>query len=266
MTEGFDAGSGQPRPDGWKAMDDFAAGIDNNRLPRTGELAGRNIAVTDADGTIELEFSSADAVLWTDSNGTGPAWYEAVAVRPDVYFLTISAAADPLGADVLALHTGLGRSLRIRSRIADAPTPGRPRVDQRFLPGVIDGATPTGAEPAPTRDLIGLRALYRYSPNHLYEHVYLSSERYAWQCLVGEQRGHGDVDLASTWKLAEDLYVFTFREFIIPVAATWLYDFAAARTTGTFLGLGGDGTVQLSPGGGEIIQLGRVSYPDAQPV
>ncbi len=265
--DGSEALSGQVRPDGWKAMNDFAAGIDTNRLPQTAELAGRQISFTDAEGSIALRFESADSVRWSSAGEPArTAWYEAVRIRPDVYFLTLSAPDEPLAADVVALHMGLGRTLRIRSRIADAATPGRPRVDQRFLPGTIDGAAPDGIEAAPTRDLIGSRALYRYSPNHLYEHVYLSSERYAWQCLVGEQRGHGDVDLASTWKLADDLYVFTFREFIIPVAATWLYDLAAARTTGTFLGLGSDGSVQLSPGGGEIIQLGRVSYPDAQPV
>ena len=156
--------------------------------------------------------------------------------------------------------------LRVRSQIGEQPTPGRPRVEQQFHPGTIDSATVSGDEPAPTRDLIGLRALYRYSPNHLYEHVYLSSERYAWQCIVGEQRGHGDVDLASTWKVTEDVYVFTFREFVIPVAATWLYDLAAARTVGTFVGLSADDAVRVSPGGAVITQLGRVSYPDEQPV
>jgi hypothetical protein len=135
-----------------------------------------------------------------------------------------------------------------------------------FTPGVLAGHEVRGEAPAPSRDLIGLRALYRYSPNHLYEHVYLSSERYAWQCLVGEQRGHGDVDLATTWSLGDDLYVFTFREFIIPVAATWLYDLTAMRTTGTFVGLGADGTVKIAPGGAFITVLGRVSYPDEQPV
>jgi hypothetical protein len=47
-----------------------------------------------------------------------------------------------------------------------------------------------------TRELIGHRKLYRYSPDHLYEHVYLSSERYVWQCIQGVQRAHGAVDMA----------------------------------------------------------------------
>ena len=60
--------------------------------------------------------------------------------------------------------------------------------------------------------------------------------------------------------------MFTFREFLIPVAATWLYDLAAMRTTGTFVGLGADGSVRVAPGGAFITVLGRVTYPDEQPV
>jgi hypothetical protein len=86
-----------------------------------------------------------------------------------------------------------------------------------------------------------MRNVFRYSPLHLYEHVYLSSERYAWQCLRGEQRGHGDVDLSTLWKFADGLYLFCFREFVIPVA-----DHRRA--------------------GGHIYPLGAVRYPDVQPV
>jgi hypothetical protein len=256
--------SGQPIPDGWKSLDEFAAGIDGNRLPRTDALAGTSLAIA---GQVRLDFRTGDEVSWRREDGsTGADWYEAVEIRPDVHYLCIKDAAQPLRASVLVVNRSSGRTLTVTSVIAAEPTPGRPRVDQTFVPGVVEGAAITGDPPGPTRDLIGLRALYRYSPNHLYEHVYLSSERYAWQCLVGEQRGHADVDLATTWALGDDLYVFTFREFVIPVAATWLYDLRAMRTTGTFVGLGGDGTAMVAPGGARITSLGRVDYPDEQPV
>lgn len=255
-------------PADWKAMDDFAAGIDGNRLPRTGVLAGTSMTVAeDGAAALHVSFHDGESLSWRRDDGTaGAEWYEAVQVRPEVFYLTIGDAAHPLRAAVLIVNRATGRTLTVSSIIADEPTPGRPRVEQTFVPGVLAGRSPTSGPPAPTRDLIGLRALYRYSPNHLYEHVYLSSERYAWQCLVGEQRGHGDVDLATTWGLGDDLYVFTFREFLIPVAATWLYDLAAMRTTGTFFGLGGDGTVKTAPGGAFITVLNRAVYPDDQPV
>lgn len=262
--------SGETGPADWKAMDDFAAGIDGNRLPRTTALAGTSLTVAeDGAPARQLSFLDGETVSWRRDDGTaGTDWYEAVEMRPQVHYLTIGDAAHPMRAAVLVVNRATGRTLTVTSVIADEPTPGRPRVEQAFVPGSLAGGAPTaaGGPPAPTRDLIGLRALYRYSPNHLYEHVYLSSERYAWQCLVGEQRGHGDVDLATTWSLGDDLYVFTFREFLIPVAATWLYDLTALRTVGTFFGLGADGTVRTAPGGAVVTVLGRVAYPDEQPV
>jgi hypothetical protein len=180
--------------------------------------------------------------------------------------MTVTYADNPMYAQVIVVDDSVGRTLTIAAAIADEPTPGRPRVSQEFTPGVLAGAQVSGRAPHPTRDLIGWRSLYRYSPNHLYEHVYLSSERYAWQCVVGEQRGHGDVDLATTYKISDNRYVFTFREFLIPVAATWLYDLDAMRTTGTFFGLGAENAVRCAPGGAYIHELGRAVYPDDEPV
>nr|WP_282096969.1 MoaF C-terminal domain-containing protein [Brucella inopinata] len=121
--------------------------------------------------------------------------------------------------------------------------------------------------PEETRDLIGLRAHFTYSPNHVYEHTYLSSKRYAWQCLVGVQRGHGDVDLATTYKFAEGQYVFTFREFKIPVASTFFYNFADMRSTGKFLGINGQGAIQNSPAGAFIRKASVTFYhPGQEPV
>ncbi|MBE1461948.1 molybdenum cofactor biosynthesis F family protein [Kibdelosporangium phytohabitans] len=260
--------SGETAPPDWKALDDFAAGIDGNRMQCTDALAGTSLTVSE-DGRpgLHVDFRTLDELSWRRDDGTaGTDWYEAIEIRPDLYYLTITDSARPLDAKVMVVNRATGRTLTVESVIADAPTPGKPRVSQNFRPGVIKGAEVAGEQPSETRDLIGLRALYRYSPNHLYEHVYLSSERYAWQCLVGEQRGHGDVDLATTWRFAENLYVFTFREFIIPVAATWLYDMEALRTTGTFVGLSGDGRVMVAPGGAFITLLGRVTYADEQPV
>jgi MoaF C-terminal domain/MoaF N-terminal domain len=256
--------TGNAVPDDWKSMDDFAAGIDANRLPATDWLSGSTLTIRHSDGTESaLEFVSASACRKRGGEGARTdAWYEAVQVRPSVFFVDQLFADDPLRSAVTVFNTTTRRALTVTSRIAAEPVPGAPRVSQTFVPGVLDGDLATGPEPAPSRDLIGWRALYRYSPAHLYEHVYLSSERYAWQCLVGEQRGHGDVDLATTWKFDEDLYVFTFREFKIAVAATWLYDLAAMRSTGKFFGIGADGSVNNSPGGAHITSLGRVDYPD----
>lgn len=266
------AQTGNSAPAEWKAMNDFAAGIDANRLPATSALVGWAPVVRLDDGTVSrLDFLSGSQVAWSQESGDAPAagrdWYEAIEVRKGVYFIDQTFADTPNRSTVTVLNMATRRVLAITSVIGPA-TPGKPRVRQTFTPGVLDdGVAATGPTPAPTRDLVGWRALYRYSPNHLYEHVYLSTERYAWQCLIGEQRGHGDVDLTSTWKFDEGLYVFTFREFKIAVAATWLYDFAAMRSTGKFFGIGADDAINNSPGGAFITELNRTTYPpDGEPV
>jgi hypothetical protein len=169
----------------------------------------------------------------------------------------------------LIINTLTRRVLAIVSTVAENKVPGEPQVGQQFLVGVLGDpkAPPAGPMPVPTRDLIGLRALYRYSPNHAYEHVYLSSERYCWQCLIGVQRGHGDTDLATTYRFDEDQYIFTFREFIIPVASVFFYNMKQLRSTGKFLGVTSAGKVDNSPAGAFIQKLSMTFYPnDAQPV
>ena len=255
----------------WRTYDEFAAGIDTYRLPNT-SLDGIRIIVTLDEGTlIELSFD-ADEVMWhasgaidADAGTRDP--YDAVAVREDVFFVNLPLRSREREALTLVWSTVTHRSVAVVSRIAEEGAEGVPQVTQQFWSGVTDGGEPTGNAPAPSRDLIGKRNIYRYSPHHLYEHVYLSSQRYCWQCLEGVQRGHGDTDLSTVWKFTDGLYLFCFREFRIAVASVWLHDLGyQLRTTGVFLGLNGAGASEHSRAGGHIYPLGAVAYPDAQPV
>jgi hypothetical protein len=259
---------------GWKTYDDFALGIDTNRLPAE-DLTGTSLRVrTDSGLDLECDFADAHEVRWRatgvagweGASGVDP--YDAVAVREEALFLDLPLRSRPREALTVISSHRTRRALVVASAIAPEPVPGEPQVGQHFWPGVVgDGEPETGSPtPAPTRDLIGHRFLHRYSPNHLYEHVYLNSERYCWQCLEGVQRGHGDVDLTSTYKFDEDLYVFAFREFRIAVASVFFYDMRELTSTGRFLGLTGDGQAEHTRSGARIMPLGEVEYPDAQPI
>lgn len=256
-------------PPGWKNYDDFAAGIATNRLPATAAFAGKTMSVAFAEGSLEMRFIDAHRVAWRDGRGAGEDWYELIEIGDGSFFLDMSFNERPLEALTLVFSTATRRALGIRCRIrSEAEAAGMPRVAQDFLPGTLEAfsdglpATVTGMAPAPTRDLIGLRTLQTYSPHHTYEHTYLSAERYCWQCLVGVQRGHGDVDLASYYRIDEKRYVFCFREFLIPVASVFLFDFAHLRSTGKFLGVTGAGTVENKPAGAFIRKLSQAFYPE----
>lgn len=257
-------------PMDWKTYDEFALGIDANRLPATKALSGSSHKVTFENGRA-LDLAFADGrVAWSESGASAEDACEVIEVADDTYFIEILFASRPREAETLILNTATGRALSIRSVVREKrDSQGEPQVAQVFLAGTVaDASRPaTGPVPAPTRDLIGLRAHFTYSPNHVYEHTYLSSERYCWQCLVGVQRGHGDVDLATTYKFADNLYVFTFREFKIAVASTFFYNFKAMRSTGKFLGVTGDGRIANSPAGAFIRKASMTFYlPGQEPV
>lgn len=258
----------QNRPKDWKHFDDFAAGIATNRPATSQALVGKTFKVTLGTGrTIDLAFTSADTVAWSEGSEAGADWYEALEVAPQVFFINMTFAARPAEDEAFIINTGTRRVLSVRERVRDAgEAPGEPRPAQVWSAGVLGDPSvpPTGREPAPTRDLIGLTAHYTYSSNHVYEHIYLSSERYAWQNLVGIQRGHGDVDLATTWKFAENQYVFGFREFIIPVASLFFYNWDTMRSTGKFLGVTSQGKIENKPAGAFIEKKSRTFYDHGQ--
>lgn len=256
--------------DEWRSYDEFAAGIDTYRLP-SADLSGTSVTVTLDDGSkLALTFIDASVVEWTADGDLGPGAtdpYDAVAARDDVVFVNIPFESREREALTLVYSTSTRRALAAHSVIQAEAIDDVPQVSQAFRAGVLDGGTPSGEVPGPSRDLIGKRNVYRYSPSHLYEHVYMSSERYMWQCLQGVQRGHGDVDMSTVWKFADGLYLFCFREFKIAVASVWLHDLGyQLHTTGIFLGLNGSGDAEHSKAGGHIYPLGAVAYPDVQPI
>ena len=120
---------------------------------------------------------------------------------------------------------------------------------------------PSGEVPALTRDLIGYRSINVYSDNHTYEHFYINSKRYAWQCLEGVQKGQGDMDYATYYKLEENMYLFCFREKIIPVASVFFFDFNKGTNTGKFLGLTSEGEVENAGTGATIQKMSFNCYP-----
>ena len=262
-------------PNEWRSYDEFAAGIDTYRLDNI-SLDGTALTLTlEDDSTLTLTFG-ADSVRWsgtgafrTDGEGsselTDP--YDAVRVRHDVVFVHLPLESREREAITVVYSESSHRALIAQSEIAEVAVEGEPQVGQTFWSAVTDGGEPTGEVPGPSRDLIGKRNLYRYSPHHLYEHVYISSGRYAWQCVQGVQRGHGDMDMSTVWKFADGLYLFCFREFRIAVASVWLHDLGyQLMTTGVFLGINGDGEAEHSRAGGHIYPIGSVDYPDVQPV
>lgn len=256
MTE-----QGEGNPANWSTYDALALGIDTNRLPSTDALNGTSLEI-DAGGSRLSLFFAFGEVAWRDGEIEGHDEYDAVEVADGTFFIDVwRKSHSEREALTLLANCATGSALSILSRVREHPVPGEPQVSQVFTPGTVVGI-PGAEPPCETRDLLGKRLFNDYSPNHLYEHVYLNSERYCWHCLRGVQQGHGDCDLASYYKFADDQYVFAFREFRIPVASVFFLDFTTSRSTGKFIGIEGDGTLNNSYAGAHIQLLSTTSYPD----
>ena len=252
----------------WKAMEDFSAGIDTNRLPQTDALEGQTHEISLSDGGhVSLQFGSGRSVKWSV---TGESWagsdvdtYDGVAVGDGAFWVDLNLSERPVESITAIFQPETGWALLVHSIIHGEDFTTETRVMQTFHPGFV-GAHANVTLPEETRDLIGKRTLFRYSANHLYEHIYLSSRRFVWHNLVGEQRGHAAAELATTWKLEDGLYVFTWREEIIPVGTVFVFDYARGRSTGKFIGLTSDGRIENGKGGALIIPFGQSNYGEHQ--
>jgi hypothetical protein len=250
--------------------EDYASEVAANRLPQTTALANQTMKITLDTGTsFDLEFAGGNEVNWQSEDERGTDWCEVVEVAPQTYFIDMTFSQQPRQSQTFVVNTQTRQVLAIRTIMREGDVGKEPRAVHDFSPGVVgDPATPpTGRKPAPTRDLIGLRGLYDYGPQQCFEHIYLNSERYVWQCIIGPLRGEGDVDLASYYKFDDNQYIFAFREFGLPVSTVFFYNWDQMRSTGKFFAIDEDGAISNTPAGAHITKLSMAFYPlDMQPL
>ena len=250
--------------------EDYSSGVAANRLPPTDALVNQSLKITlDIGGAFELEFKAPNEVAWKSGKKEEKDWCEVVEVAPQTYFIDLTFTSMPRESQTFIVNAQTRQVLGIRTIMREGDVGGEPRAVHEFSPGVLGDpdTPPTGKKPGPTRDLIGLRGLYDYGPDQCFEHIYLNSERYVWQCIIGPLRGQGDVDMSTIYKFDDNQYIFAFREFGLPVSTVFFYNWDQMRSTGKFFAIGEDGTIANSPAGAFIQKLSVAFYPpDMQPL
>lgn len=228
---------------------------DANVLAHTERLVGTAMTLHLDDGsTSELQFLNDAKLSWRGSkHGFSTAVsYRATELRAGMVLLSVVHPDKPASAVGAVLDIPRGICTVVfgtlpSKREASEPLLARiarrlelTTVQAKFLSGSIDApVTATTPRHVKTGDLIGKRIEYTYSPTERYEHIYLNERLYTWHCLSGSERGLADTDSCDYRKIADDLYLFVWREKIVPTLGVVLVDLAQLKTTGQILGYQG---------------------------
>ncbi len=241
---------------------------DSNVPPLTGDLAGTVLVLHYQDGAAtESRFLSASRVAFTSSGPVaaavpeGECGYFAVSPRPGIYLVDMVTSGAPPTAVSLVLDRDRGIATRLTAVLPQSPDCGESpaaraargdeltSVSAEFASAAI-GAPFTAATPRheTTSELVGRRVEYTYSPTERYEHIYLNDRFYTWHCLSGSEKGLADTDRCHYLKLDDELYLFVWREKIIPTLGLVIADFKAMRTMGKIFGHGSAGPADFLVG------------------
>src|SRR5215469_989149 len=228
----------------------FGADPDSNTLPPSPRLAGRRLTLRFEDGSVLDRHFQSEAEL-VDGAGRVES-YRATEIRPGILFVDLIAADRPVStlSFVLDLERGICTALEATLPTeAEAKVPLVERIGQgaeltsvkaKFLSGAIDAAFGPGVlRHTSTRELIGRRIEYTYGRSERYEHVYLNEQFYTWHCLSGSEQGLADTDRCHYLKVADRLYLFVWREKVVPTLGAVVVDLEQMKTTGKILGYRG---------------------------
>jgi hypothetical protein len=231
----------------------------NNAPAPTAELTGKTLSFHFADGRIaNYQFRTEHRLVWKITAGEGKGGnaeeiYTAFKIRENIYFVDYIAHLERATTVTLMLDL---QSCLLTSVIGQLPAEADARQDLmgRILAGgeitSVKAALLSGSISRPfdahtprhqiTEEMIGRRVQYTYSATECYEHIYLNANFYTWQCLRGSEKGLADTDRCHYYKLGEELYLFVWREKIIPTLGVVVVDYRALRSSGKIFGYKGN--------------------------
>ncbi len=265
-------------------------------LAPVGDLEGRTLVLTFADGSVDtLHFGTAQSVEVerNSAHAARPAERRVrhacrvTSLRAGIYFVDYIGADEPLidgegQPRVSSTSYVLDLSKQLCTVVVGVlPSEKETRIDAftrveraMELTGVqvqirhgrisAEAGASGAALHAPSSELIGMRNLYIYSATERYEHIYLNENFYAWQCLSGVEAGLGDVDRCHTIGIDTSLYLFVWREKIVPTLGVVMIDLQRMKTDGKIFGYHGSRFDALSnfPVGAHARVLNVTQYPE----
>jgi hypothetical protein len=240
----------------WVQVGELAQGIGENVLEENHQLTGKSIRLFFQDGdAYRLTFRSPNRLQWVnmegmEENDSPDEFFRSTCLREDIYLVDFIRQNDRTRSVSLVLDFGKNYATGVFASLPaeeEARTDLFWRVNQEmdlsgvkaiFLGADMDVPFEKGGieKHPPTTELIGKRVQYVYSRTETYEHIYLNENRYTWHCLSGIEKGLADTDECHYRKIAEKLFLFVWREKIIPTLGVVLIDMYRMKTTGKLFG------------------------------
>jgi hypothetical protein len=244
---------------------ELVKGISEGTLPADDGLAGRVITLASEDGRVmRLSFAAGGALTWevTEGPGAGERGEETCLItrpRREIIVVDYVASSRRATAVTIVLDLAAGAATTVTGTLPTAEQAARGAfqlategeeltlVAVSIVPSFIDSPWTSRDHPhRPTDALVGKRVQYVYSETEAYEHIYLNEHLYTWQCLHGSEQGLADTDRCHYRAVANELYLFVWREKVIPTLGVVLVDWAAKRSNGRLFGYEGSDFEALS--------------------
>jgi hypothetical protein len=234
---------------------ELAEGIRQQSEPAVGELVGTETVLHYEDGTVtRFVFAGEHDLTWEvlegpDAGSSGAESYAAFAPREGVCLVDFISGTLPRTSVSIVLDTTTGSATAVVGTLPTAADVEKgafalardgeelTAVRAEFLRAALDRAfSSAGHSHAPTDEMVGKRVQYVYGPTEVYEHIYLNEKLYTWQCLAGVEKGLADTDRCHSLKLGDRLYLFVWRERVVPTLGVVVVDWRAMRSFGKLCG------------------------------
>lgn len=242
----------------WIDLGEWGTGMDEFKLPVSSELSGKELNLHYHGGHHSEKYLFYDAHSFSRGNKTGlkkkpieTETYEAIEVGPNVLFV------DYVDSSRVGVTTSMVLDFTTKmAMVVTATLPEKENINSDFLSRLgksvdlsavnvdIQHAT-INATPAKgsmqhherTTELVGKRIQYTYGSMRVYEHVYLNERFYTWHCLTGPEAGLADTEVCDYFKIAPDIYLFIWREKIMPTFGLVVINLKEMRSNGKTFGL-----------------------------
>jgi hypothetical protein len=248
----------QPEAKNWIDLEAWGKGMDGFKLPSSNDIAGKELTLHFNTGNLVFKyiFTSAASLTCTvlegpDKGQSKTGRYEAIVAAPQIYFVDLYPTDRPEVSLSMALDLNTGKATVIYAEIPGIEEMGRGFMDRTgrgidlsMVKIEIRHANVNPISPDKpivpherTSDLVGKTIRYAYSCNHVYEHIYLNERLFTWHCLEGLEKGLADTEICDHLKIAPEIYLFIWREKVMPTFGAVLINLKDMRSNGKTFGL-----------------------------